>query len=49
MATVRQATMDLLRQHGLTTWFGKPGSSELTLLKHFPSDFRYTLGVQEWA
>ena len=45
--TVRQATIDLLRTHRLTTWFGNPGSSELTLLEHFPSDFRYMLGLQE--
>ena len=47
MPTVRQATIDLLRTHGLTTWFGNPGSSELTLLEDFPSDFRYMLGLQE--
>ncbi len=47
MPTVRQATIDLLRQHGLTTWFGNPGSSELTLLDDFPGDFRYLLGLQE--
>jgi benzoylformate decarboxylase len=47
MPTVRQATIDLLRKHGLNTWFGNPGSSELTLLDHFPSDFRYVLGLQE--
>jgi len=47
MPTVRQATIDLLRTHGLTTWFGNPGSSELSLLGHFPSDFRYMLGLQE--
>jgi hypothetical protein len=29
--------------------FGNPGSSELTLLEDFPSDFRYALGLQEWA
>ena len=45
--TVRQATIELLRTHGLTTWFGNPGSSELTLLEDFPSDFRYVLGLQE--
>jgi len=45
--TVRQATIDLLRTHGLTTWFGNPGSSELTLLQDFPSDFQYLLGLQE--
>ena len=47
MPTVRQATIDLLRAHGLTTWFGNPGSSELTLLEDFPEDFRYFLGLQE--
>ncbi|MFI9047154.1 benzoylformate decarboxylase [Streptomyces sp. NPDC053427] len=47
MPTVRQATIDLLRQHGLNTWFGNPGSTELTLLDEFPSDFRYLLGLQE--
>ncbi|MEV0695533.1 benzoylformate decarboxylase [Streptomyces sp. NPDC050388] len=47
MPTVRQATIDLLRHHGLNTWFGNPGSSELTLLEDFPSDFRYFLGLQE--
>ncbi|MEN3269871.1 benzoylformate decarboxylase, partial [Pseudonocardia sp.] len=47
MPTVRQATIDLCRKHGLNTWFGNPGSSELTLLEDFPSDFRYLLGLQE--
>ncbi|MFD3564081.1 benzoylformate decarboxylase [Streptomyces sp. NPDC058686] len=47
MPTVRQATIDLFRQHGLNTWFGNPGSTELTLLDEFPSDFRYLLGLQE--
>ena len=41
MMTVRQATIELLRTQGLTTWFGNPGSSELTLLQEFPDDFRY--------
>jgi benzoylformate decarboxylase len=47
MISVRQATLDLFRSHGLTTWFGNPGSSELTLLEDFPEDFRYVLGLQE--
>jgi benzoylformate decarboxylase len=47
MPSVREATVDLLRHHQLTTWFGNPGSSELTLLEEFPSDFRYLLGLQE--
>ncbi|WP_406502850.1 benzoylformate decarboxylase [Streptomyces sp. NBC_01602] len=47
MPTVRQATLDLFRRHGLNTWFGNPGSSELSLLEEFPDDFRYFLGLQE--
>ena len=47
MSNVRQETIDLFRSYGLTTWFGNPGSSELTLLEDFPDDFRYALGLQE--
>jgi benzoylformate decarboxylase len=47
MATVREATFDLLRRLGMTTVFGNPGSTELPFLKEFPEDFRYVLGLQE--
>jgi benzoylformate decarboxylase len=51
MATVREATFDLLRCLGMTTVFGNPGSTELPFLKDFlkdfPEDFRYVLGLQE--
>ena len=47
MKTVHATTYDLLRQHGLTTIFGNPGSNELPFLKDFPSDFRYVLGLHE--
>jgi benzoylformate decarboxylase len=47
MPTVRDATYDLLRAHGLTTMFGNPGSTELPMLADFPDDFRYVLGLQE--
>jgi benzoylformate decarboxylase len=47
MATVREATYDLLRRHGMTTMFGNPGSTELPMLADFPDDFRYVLGLQE--
>ncbi len=47
MTTVRNAILDLLRSHNLTTCFGNPGSSELALLQDFPDDFRYLLGLQE--
>ncbi|BBX42607.1 benzoylformate decarboxylase [Mycobacterium simiae] len=46
-ATIHQVTYDLLRELGLTTVFGNPGSTEQTFLKNFPSDFRYVLGLQE--
>ena len=47
MATVREATFDLLRSHGMTTIFGNPGSTELPMLADFPADFDYVLGLQE--
>lgn len=47
MATVRDATYDVLRQHGLTTVFGNPGSNELHFLAGMPDDFRYVLGLHE--
>jgi benzoylformate decarboxylase len=49
MATVKEATYDLLRAHGITTMFGNPGSTELPMLADFPDDFRYVLGLQEAA
>jgi benzoylformate decarboxylase len=45
--TVREATLDLLRQLGMTTVFGNPGSTELPFLDRWPSDFQYVLGLQE--
>lgn len=45
--TVRDATMSLLREAGMTTIFGNPGSTELPFLRNFPADFRYILGLQE--
>lgn len=47
MPTVREATFDLFRTHGMTTIFGNPGSTELPMLSEFPADFRYVLGLQE--
>ena len=47
MATVRQATMALLRDCGMTTVFGNPGSTELGFLDRWPNDVRYVLGLQE--
>src|SRR3984885_10895734 len=45
--TVRTATYALLREFGLTTVFGNPGSTELPMFRDFPADFRYVLGLQE--
>jgi benzoylformate decarboxylase len=47
MTTVRDATYDMLRRRGMTTIFGNPGSTELPMLKDFPDDFRYVLGLHE--
>src|SRR6476646_1993861 len=47
MPTVRDAAFDLFREHGMTTIFGNPGSTELPMLADFPGDFRYVLGLQE--
>src|ERR1700759_3130039 len=46
-ATVREAFWEVARRLGLTTIFGNPGSTEETLLKDFPADFRYVLALQE--
>ena len=45
--TVREAVFGLLRDFGLTTIFGNPGSTELPMYRDFPADFRYVLGLQE--
>ncbi len=44
---VREVTYQLLREVGIKTVFGNPGSTEEPFLKNFPSDFRYVLGLQE--
>src|ERR671919_1633372 len=47
MASVREASLELFRAHGMTTVFGNPGSTELPMLAGFPDDFTYVLGLQE--
>ncbi len=47
MASVREASFDLFRAHGMTTMFGNPGSTELPMLAEWPDDFTYVLGLQE--
>jgi len=45
--TIRDVTFELLRDLGITTVFGNPGSTEETFLKDFPEDFRYVQVLQE--
>jgi len=47
LVTVREAVFRLLRQFGMTSIFGNPGSTELPLFMDFPQDFRYVLALQE--
>jgi benzoylformate decarboxylase len=47
--TVREATLDLLRDLGLTTIFSNPSHSEMKLFETFPDDFRFIMGLQEAA
>ena len=45
--TVRDAAFDVLREHGLTTLFANPGSTEISLLADLPSDLRFVLALHE--
>jgi benzoylformate decarboxylase len=45
--TVWHAFYNLLRSYDMRTVFGNPGSTEQPMLKNFPSDFDYVLGLQE--
>jgi len=47
MKSVREVTFELLRELGINHVFGNPGSTELTMFRDFPADFRYVLGLQE--
>ena len=46
-ASVREVTMQLLRDLRMTTMFGNPGSTELRFLKDWPEDFTYVMGLHE--
>jgi benzoylformate decarboxylase len=48
-ASVRERVFARFRAFGTTTIFGNPGSTELTMFRDFPADFRYVLGLQEVA
>src|SRR3954468_16375338 len=45
--TVREATLDVWREYGLTSIFANPGSTEIELLRDLPADFRFVLGLHE--
>ncbi|MHC5353955.1 benzoylformate decarboxylase [Myroides sp. LJL115] len=47
MKTVKDKTFELLRNLGIDTIFGNPGSTEETFLENFPSDFTYVQVLQE--
>jgi thiamine pyrophosphate-dependent acetolactate synthase large subunit-like protein len=45
--TVRDATFDVLRRHGLTTIFANPGSTEVAFLVDLPDDLDFVLALHE--
>jgi benzoylformate decarboxylase len=45
--TVRDAAFDVLRQFGMTTIFGNPGSTEIHFLTDLPADIHFVLGLHE--
>ncbi|UTT87664.1 thiamine pyrophosphate-binding protein [Psychrobacter raelei] len=45
--TVRDVVIQVLRDLGVKTVFGNPGSTELAFLGDWPEDFEYVLGLQE--
>ena len=47
MVTIRSVVYDILRNNGIQTIFGNPGSNELPFLSGFPEDFRYILALHE--
>jgi benzoylformate decarboxylase len=47
--TVRDATFQVARELGLTTWFGNPGSTEIPLLADIPDGIEYLLALHENA
>ncbi|HZT53028.1 MAG TPA: thiamine pyrophosphate-binding protein, partial [Gaiellaceae bacterium] len=45
--TVRDAALDVLREHGLTTIFANPGSTEIAFLADLPDDLSFLLCLHE--
>jgi benzoylformate decarboxylase len=44
---VRDAAFEVMRQFGMTTIFGNPGSTEIPFLTDLPADIRFVLGLHE--
>jgi benzoylformate decarboxylase len=44
---VREATFAVMRQLGMTTIFGNPGSTEIPFLTDLPDDLQFVLALQE--
>ncbi|WP_298286950.1 thiamine pyrophosphate-binding protein [Novosphingobium sp.] len=47
MPTVRDVTITLMRELGMTAVFGNPGSTEQSMFRDWPTDFHYVMGLQE--
>jgi thiamine pyrophosphate-dependent acetolactate synthase large subunit-like protein len=45
--TVRDAAFDVMRQFGMRTIFGNPGSTEVSFLTDLPQDIQFVLGLHE--
>jgi benzoylformate decarboxylase len=46
-STVRDATLEVMRRHGLTTLFANPGSTEVPFLVDLPADLDFVLALHE--
>jgi benzoylformate decarboxylase len=44
---VRELAFEVMREHGLTTVFANPGSTEVPFLGGLPEDMRFVLGLHE--
>lgn len=45
--TIRDATLDVFRERGLTSLFANPGSTEVPFLTDLPNDLRFVLALHE--
>lgn len=45
--TIREASLEVMRHHGLTTIFSNPGSTEVPFLSGLPDDFHFVLALHE--